>query len=496
MKALTSLVALLVLALVSYGQINIDSVQQKLSTPPQLPDSLKTTWLKVDSIRVGFNHSSDSLRGEYQQLIAPIDSKINKVQHKIDSLNKLGMPANALTQKLDSLDQKRKALKNDLDQKTSSLKTKTIGKLDKVEMTPGMEKVRGDLTQQVNGFNLSDKNITGIPSIEVPGYSIPDSDQLSSISSQLGEAGKVAELPKVDTPLGNVTDITGEVKGLSEDITTITKGGNLNDLKNIDKTIESQAGKIEGVQELQKQSGAVDGLQGNIDKMGNPDALKQEAKAMAKKEAINHFAGKEEQLKAAMDKLSKYKAKYSSVKSIKDLPKRPPNAMKGKPFIERFVPGMYLQFQNKNGWFFDVNPYGSYKISGRFTSGLGWNQRFVYDHKAQLWLSRSRIFGPRAFVDFHVGKGFNVHLEQEVMNTFVPNTLTGNTDNGKREWVWSTMLGLKKQYKIYKNLNGTVLIQYNLFNLYYKAPYLDRLNSRIGFEYTLKKKQSKEEAKN
>ena len=50
------------------------------------------------------------------------------------------------------------------------------------------------------------------------------------------------------------------------------------------------------------------------------------------------------------------------------------------------------------------------------------------------------------------------------------------------------MTGLKKEYKIYKNLKGTALIQYNLFNRYYKAPYVDRLNSRIGFEYVLKKK--------
>jgi hypothetical protein len=58
---------------------------------------------------------------------------------------------------------------------------------------------------------------------------------------------------------------------------------------------------------------------------------------------------------------------------------------------------------------------------------------------------------------------------------------------GSIEWVWSFMTGLKKEYKIYKNLKGTALIQYNWFNRYYKAPYVDRLNSRIGFEYMLKK---------
>ena len=51
------------------------------------------------------------------------------------------------------------------------------------------------------------------------------------------------------------------------------------------------------------------------------------------------------------------------------------------------------------------------------------------------------------------------------MNTFVPSTLRGNPDSGNREWVESFMTGIKKEYKIYKNLKGTALIQYNLFKL-------------------------------
>ena len=195
-----------------------------------------------------------------------------------------------------------------------------------------------------------------------------------------------------------------------------------------------------------------------------------------------------------MDKLSKYKQKYSSVSSLKDLPKRPPNPMKGKPFVERLVPGLYFQYQQKNFFLIDVNPYLGYKLSGRFTTGLGWNHRYAYDKKTKQWNERSRIFGPRGYVDFKLGKGFIAHLEGESMNSFVPSTIWGNPDTGHREWVRSFMTGLKKEYKIYKNLKGTALIQYNLFNRYYKAPYVDRLNSRIGFEYRLTKKARKKKS--
>jgi hypothetical protein len=289
--------------------------------------------------------------------------------------------------------------------------------------------------------------------------------------------------------LGEVGDAAKQVQGVSGDIKNISQG-NLNDVEAIPQAIENQAGQVEGVAELQKQSAVVDGYKEQLAAMSKPEALKQQATDLAKKEAINHFAGKEEQLKAAMNTMSKYKQKYSSVKSIKDLPKRPPNAMKGKPFVERLVPGMFLQFQLKKFWLLDVNPYVGYRISGRFTSGIGWNQRFAYDKKVHSWAPGSRIFGPRAFMDVKLGKGFIAHLEQEVMNTYVPPIFkTQPQESGKREWVWSTMLGIKKQYRIYENLNGTVLIQYNLFNPLYKAPYLDRLNSRMGFEYTLRKKK-------
>jgi len=53
------------------------------------------------------------------------------------------------------------------------------------------------------------------------------------------------------------------------------------------------------------------------------------------------------------------------------------------------------------------------------------------------WNKKSRIFGPRPYVDFKLGKGFMVHLETEMMNTFVPATVRyATTDQEQREWVY------------------------------------------------------------
>jgi hypothetical protein len=495
-KTLTFLSVFYFLTTLAFAQDKLDSLQSKTQqlTNPQLPDSVKTTWHKVDSIRNDFNYEADSLRNGFQKSTGAIDAETAKVQYAIDSLNSLQLPSNKLTHKLDSLSTARKNVENDFNAKGDKIKSKYIGKLDKVEMTPEMEGPVGEFTSKIKGYNVTSNEFVKVPPLEVAGYSIPNVNGLGGISSELGKISGLGEIPKIETPLGDVGDISKQAQGIGGDIKSISEG-NLNDVKQIPESIEAQAGKVDGIDELQKASGTVDGYKGQLNNMNNPAAMKQQGTDMARKEAINHFAGKQEHLKAAMDKLSGLKQKYSTIQSIKDLPKKPPNAMKGKPFIERIVPGIFFQFQKKGAWMFDVNPYAGYHISGKFTTGLGWNQRFVYDKSAKMWLGRTRIFGPRAYLDFKIGKGFIAHLEQEAMNTYVPTALRTNPEVGKREWVWSTMLGIKKSYKIYKNLNGTVLIQYNLFNQYFKTPYLDRLNSRMGFEYNLKKRVRKEQIK-
>jgi hypothetical protein len=466
-------------------QVNIDSLQSQL---PQLPDSLKPSYQKLDSIRTAFNSEADSLKNKYEQAVSKLDRYTNKLTHSKDSLEKLNLPTDKYTHKIDSVAQLRQKTTSGFNAKASSLKAKTTDKLKGLDLPPQYNEPLQQITGKVDGFNVQ-SDFVKIPEVDVPGFSMPKVDGVGDIASKAGDIGKIGDignLPKVETPVGDLGQIGEQAKELQGDLKNVSKG-NLEDVK----SIETQAGKIEGVGELQKGTAAIDDYKSKVGDLNDPDKAKAQAVEMAKEKAIDHFAGKQEQLKAAMDKMAKYKQKYSSVSSIKDLPKRPPNAMKGKPLVERLVPGLFFQYQQKNYNLFDFNPYLGYKLSGRFTTGLGWNQRYGYDRKKENWNSRAIIFGPRAYLDFKLGKGFIGHLETELMNSFVPFSINSHPEAGQREWVWGMMMGMKKEYKIYKNLRGTVLIQYNLFNPRYKAPYVDRLNSRIGFEYALKKKVKK-----
>jgi Cu/Ag efflux protein CusF len=509
------------------GQIGTDSLGQKVVSTSQnfgvdslsqellpLPDTLLPSFQKIDSIRSAFNLAADSLQTNYQKAISSIDTKTRRITVTLDSLQRLNLPTSKHTKALDSLSALRYSTVSKLTSKLDSLKSKTVGKINALDLPPEYKEPLAQLTSKIKEIDINTGKVN-LPELKIPGYSLPKMDGLGDLTNKAGGIANIdpGKLPGIETSvadLGNVSEqvqgYQGEIKNLTpdelgqvttqgqayqEDIKNISQG-NLQDVEKLPETLESQATKIDGIDELQKQSGIIDNYKAQLDDLKDPAKGKEKAVEVAKKAAVDHFAGKQEQLKAAMEKISKYKQKYSSVSSIKDLPKRPPNPMKGKPFIERLVPGLYFQYQQKNAYLVDVNPYLGYKISGRFTSGFGWNHRYAWDSKYKTWNHSSRIFGPRGYVDFKLGKGFIAHLEGEIMNTFVPSTLFRSQDSGLREWVWSCMTGLKKEYKIYKNVKGTAIIQYNLFNRHYRAPYVDRLNSRIGLEYVLKARKRKQ----
>jgi hypothetical protein len=53
-------------------------------------------------------------------------------------------------------------------------------------------------------------------------------------------------------------------------------------------------------------------------------------------------------LSAVMEKISKLKNKHYSVKSAADILNKRKNEMRDKPFVERLVPGVALQFQRSS----------------------------------------------------------------------------------------------------------------------------------------------------
>jgi predicted nuclease with TOPRIM domain len=460
----------------------------------------------LDSIQNSFYKGADSLKSEYRDKLAKLDSSKNKLQTKIDSLGSLNLPTEKYTEKLDSVNNKYSETVNSLNTKMESLKSKTVGRVKDLQLPPELQEKASALTRNVEGFKLPVKDLN-IPALDVnspiAGLDNPwgSLDGLnSSIDSPLGKIGEIDGLKDIQGSLGNVSEITGNVSEITGKAGEITgKAGELQNLTNgnlqeqVPQALETKAGELAGVDKLKEQTGEAGAL---LNQAQNPEAMKEQVVQQVQQQAVNHFAGKEEQLQKAMEQMSKLKQKYSSLNSLSEVGKKRPNEMRKKTFRERLVPGIALQiFKKGDNFTVDFNPYVGYRFTGRLTAGPGWVQRFAYDTKLDQFDASARIFGPRVYGEFKLGKGFSPRLEGEVVNAFVPPKFVKNIDEvGSRQWVWGAFAGLKKDFKISKKVKGTSLIMFRLINTDHKSPYPDVVNVRIGFEFPQKKRAAKKVA--
>jgi hypothetical protein len=480
----------------------IDSVNASLRSKIdslQLPgeSTVRSSFKKADSIRSGLQAKADSLQLAYQKPLNMIDSASKRLRHRIDSLQMLKLPTDGLTSKLDSVNNLGSKKIAELNQKVEKLKSKATESLKSLKLPPAMQSPVDKLQQSVSDFKVPVVNgkipDLGIGRTKLPSLDLPKGLNAPSVGNAktpgVDAVNEIKELKNLANETKELSNITKEAGTYGGDIKNISQG-KLSEVKNIDKVAESEAKKIVGSKEL-------DGMTGDIEKYkkqlgGRPDSAalsmaKEQAKEMVMKEATNHFAGKEEILKGAMDKMAKLKSKYSEVKSMADLPKRLPNPLKGKPLRERLVPGITLQFLSDKTFRMDFNPSIAYRLRPRLKAGIGWNERITF----ASWQPTitDRVYGLRSFGEFALPRGFQARADIELLNAVIPPLqMAGVPDSGRREWEWSMLVGLKKEFKVYKSITGNVQTLYRLWSDHDRVPFPDRLMVRMGFEFRMKKK--------
>lgn len=521
MKLCFTILLFCFLSVISFGQNAPSDTLVNLSEQQKLID---VSGQKIDSVQSAFYHSSDSLKENYKNKFSKIDSAQQVLRHKADSISALELSlkkftllnkvdslqagwkkkldslssfsryTTRVTRALDSLNNHRDSILSKLNSRLQMLKDKTVGKLNDLELPPQLSGKVNDVTSRIRGFQIpaADLNIPGVSGGNGLGIVKLDNLNLQSPVQDLG-LDQVKGLTNMQDNVGGLTDVTGKVGDYGKDLQQITKG-DLGGLKDLPGAAESKVGELSGVNEIKEQTQVLDEYKEMAGQIQNPDSLKEFAIQEVKRVAINHFAGKEEQLKQAMETIAKYKSKYPSLNSISEVTKRPPNEMKGKPLSERIVPGIGIQIQKKGeDLLADFNPYAGYKFTGRIMAGMGWNQRVAYNVDRGKFNPSARIYGPRAFGEFKLWKGFSPRVEMEAMNTNVP-TLTriSTVDLLKREWIWGALAGIKQEYRFFKNVKGTALVMMRLYNPNHKSPYADVVNVRFGFEFPMKRRAGSE----
>lgn len=476
-------------------------VHQKLNSLGAKPSAAVDS---INQITSSLHYTVDTLAPDVTRYNQKLDSITNRIQFKIDSLSSLGQPTAIYTRLLDSLRQSNplQTLEK-AEVKINQVNQKINQPINKVE---NMVNEKLNLMRSEGG---ADANLPGnldLPGAEgqLPGGAAPNlnselpggtknnlnlnAPELPNLKEKLPGGD---ELSQVQQTLGQVGEVTGQVQGYSADVKNIASG-NLEQVEQLPQTLEQQAMKLDELQGFQEQTEALDGVKDMASVGNDPEALKEQAIQQLPKLAKNHFAGQEAVLKQAMDKVSKYKSKYSELTSLKDVPKRRPNEMRGKPSVERLVPGITFQVQNSERVLLDYSPSLGFRISGRLTAGLGWNERVGIGKKLRFTRA-DRIYGPRTYVSFRWKKGISFRADVEQLHTYMPPTLGGTgSDPDRHDWVWSVFLGIKKDYQFMKGVKGNFQFMYNLYDDRDSSPYLSRFNIRFGFEFPLKKRKMPE----
>ena len=475
-------------------QQQLDSLDQVKYEKKDLA-SVKTTQSKrkLNATKQKLSSKGDSLKTSTNKYKSKLDSvaavpmnEVNKVQSKVgDAEQKLNAPVN----KVESTVNEKLSLMNKEGGAGANLPTNAT-------IPDGGVNTNLNLSQPDLDLKL-DNPISNVdnPLQDQLGGVGEAKDKISEVKGipqeQIGKVKSIDEVKGVQDKLGAANSITDKAQAYGGDVKNVAQG-NLGEVKEAPKALENKAMKLDEVKGLQKEAGAFDQYKDMATKGNDPEAMKQLAMQQAQtafQSPVNHFAGKEEVLKEAMDKMSKLKGKYSELNSLKDIPKRKPNEMRGKPLIERIVPGITLQIQKTKDVLIDYNPYLGYRFYGKFTAGAGWNERVSVGKHVHFSL-RDRIYGPRVFADFKIKSGFSVRTDIEKMNTYIPSVAASglNGDPGHRAWVWSAFIGIKKEYKFWGSVRGNAQFLYNLYDDHYNSPYADKVAVRMGFEFPMKKK--------
>jgi hypothetical protein len=462
---------------------------------------------KVDSVNVKI---ANALSGGKQAPVQAVDSlqaslmqKVEasrtRLSWKIDSLTQLELPTDSYRSELDSLNnlhplQKIEDVQNELSDVDSKLKAKVNEPLDgvnkKLGLLNGESEGLGNLPGNVD-VDLPAANFDVIPAS--PQIDVPKFPDATNLSEHLPAAERLDGLPSADVTgklqpdLSGASEVSENVSTYTNDVRNITEG-DFDDVTELDKDV-LEATDMKELDVLQEQQQALQSHQNAIRSMRNQEEFKKQTLARAREIVELQLATNTGKLDATLAKVSRHQQRVSSIfNKAKQLPKRPRKAAK-PPLIERFVPGITVQVQRNDLWHIDLNPHVRYRIRSIWSTGLGWNERIVFDDNFRF-NQQMRVYGFRAFSELSILQGLSVRADAERLSAFVPLSRAQH-DVGERKQVWSYMAGIKKEFSFAPGVSGNVQFMYNLYDPGRTSPYFNRFNVRFGFEFPLKRKSSK-----
>jgi len=519
-----------------------------LKTSLTLPDTL--AGLK-GSLETGFNVASltDSVKGFSNPLdtlkkpALPGDSLRNEVSTHIEGTQQ------KISESTDAVQNKAEGVQTKIEDKATSVQQKAEEKVNKLSGKE-VDLGKGETSPDINGIQVPDVGLPGNTQLpQGSGLSTPElntdvklpetgnisqsinpdlpkmtdvklPDGIESVTEKVGEAGsklekvgevknevkgikengldgvkdlpKTAELEKITSKTEEVNKLTEEAGQYKDQVKEIKETG-IEDLNT--ESLEEEVSKMSGVKELDAQTKKAKELAGSQTAMLQRYSDKKLIQAELKRKSANVV---NDQMKDFMPSIKAKQADMVKAKklsgnvvqtadSVKKIKRE--NAMKGKPFRNRIVPGVTMQTFNGNGeMLFDLGPQIGYRVTGRLTMGVGGVYRVGVGKVNPSWVEDKDTYGYRVYSDFALIKGFFGHAEFESLNKPVQSPLSPqeiDTQDAK-----GINIGLGKKYTISSRVKGSLMGMYRC-SLTGDLPGQSKFAVRMGFDYVFKKPKAK-----
>lgn len=448
-----------------HKQQKLDSLHERARLQQQRLDSVRlATNTKLNELSQKLSgkkylESSDSVLRSFQKELAvnylpdSIDSRVRKQANALDSL------IAAKRQKLDSLSG---LFGVDIDAKLKELDVSVPGLPgvgNKLNFSPDLGGVdKFDLNSPLN--NMGSVSKPNLPDVKLPGTN-------QRISAE--GAGDLQKLNQKFSQLNVLQDSTIRADTLAY----LGEQYAQQQLKN-NKAIGSLTkDQQEMLAEQRKLEELLQSLQ--------PTEAEQKVREQMDELVQTHT----DKLKNDLEDVGKLQMKYRNVADMRQLPKRPPNEMKGKPFIERLIPALTFQAFVKDGKALDFAPSLGYRFSGHVRGGVGLYQRFYVAPD----FSKTSIKGVRVYSQLRFWGTKYVHLEAE-HSTVPPVNLVAR--EGSAGFINRVHFGLYHTYRISKYVNGHSLLLYDLKQLRH-FPNTSNSSIRFGIDIQLYRRKKSDE---
>jgi hypothetical protein len=428
---------------------------------------------------------------------AKLSSEKKKAEKAIDSLNVLAITTEELNHKTDSI-YKRLAL----------------------SVNDNLRKVQTDLPDSIrieyNRFQKSlQRKIDFMDSIRKNGQigsvdlrseigTIPDFGVNPFMRTTLPDAPSISQDLQLTTPEVNTGALPGKLTGSNEllmkvrdmtngikDIESVLKS--IGDQKIDSAQIEKELGKrlmsntdLSQISQAEKKLNEFETLAASIQ---NPKVTRDSVSTLAKDfeaDVRQRFDLKTIPLDNGFSELEKYQKKYGVLADSRNLPKKRYNPLKGVPWNQRLVPGIYFQVASFQGsWrMVDVSPNLEYRFSDRFRAGIGGTYQVLMNMSPIFIETNTHYIAIRSTANYKIYGGLFANIQASLARKpdYSNYLRSGSSIDSVTSWESDVYVGLSKFYKMRKSLYGAFQVLVNPMNL--KG--LSKGNSvqiRFGFEY-------------